>query len=95
MRPRISIPLAALALLASGAVAPAQQAHDHAGHDHAGHDHGHGAAPAKLPAPAGGRLVVEASIYDACRVERGGKIEHTFIVKNTGTGPLHLDAKPG
>jgi hypothetical protein len=48
-----------------------------------------------LPPAAGGKALVEAPSFDAGKIERGGKITHSFIVKNTGTGELALHAKPG
>lgn len=45
--------------------------------------------------PAGGVMVIEETLYDGGEIERGRKLEHTFIVKNTGTGPLTIKAKPG
>jgi len=45
--------------------------------------------------PAGGIMVIEKDLFDVGEVERGQPIEHTFIVKNTGTGPLTIKAKPG
>jgi len=45
--------------------------------------------------PAGGVMVIEEALYDAGEIERGQKLEHTFLVKNTGTGPLTIKAKPG
>lgn len=97
MRPRIHPPLAVLALLLGGTLAQGQSVQPTVrsvtpGHE--GHDHGPVRGP-DLPAPAGGVLVVESPTFDAGKVERGGKVSHSFILKNTGTGPLHVDAKPG
>jgi hypothetical protein len=98
MRIQIQLTAAAAALML-GVVLPARaQVVD----PHAGHDHGPLGAEAKakagvpnLPPAAGGKLVVESPSFEAGKVERGGKVTHSFVVKNTGTGPLHLNAKPG
>jgi hypothetical protein len=45
--------------------------------------------------PAGGKMVIEELQHDVGKVERGQPIQHAFIVKNTGTGPLTINAKPG
>ena len=87
MKARFTLPLAACVLLTC---APLGQAQD----PHAGHNHGPVKA-VKLPPHAGGKLVVESPSFDAGTVERGGKVTHSFVIKNTGTGPLHVDAKPG
>lgn len=97
MRPSLTSPLLILALLAGASAAAAQQAAPQvkpvtptvrpAANAKAG-------VP-NLPPAAGGKAVVEAPSFDAGRIERGGKITHSFIVKNTGTGELALHAKPG
>ena len=103
MRPSLTSPFLALALLAGAATAPAQQPKPKVVPL---------APPAKaapagpvrakpragvpnLPPAAGGKLLIEAPSFDAGKIERGGKITHSFIVKNTGTGILALHAKPG
>ncbi|MEM7245389.1 MAG: hypothetical protein AAF533_08595 [Acidobacteriota bacterium] len=48
-----------------------------------------------LPPPAGGILVVETPVFNGGDIERGEKFTHEFVVKNTGTGALHIHAKPG
>ena len=102
MTPRKSISLAVLALFLGGTAALAQQ-------DHSGHEHAQPMKPSVtpiakpavkqagsgLPADTGGKLEVESRTFDVGSVERGGKITHSFTLKNTGTGPLHVDAKPG
>jgi hypothetical protein len=45
--------------------------------------------------PAGGKLVIPEVEHDVGDVHRGDPIKHTFLVKNTGTGPLTIKAKPG
>jgi hypothetical protein len=40
-------------------------------------------------------MVIEELQYDVGKVERGQPIKHSFVVKNTGTGPLTINAKPG
>jgi hypothetical protein len=45
-------------------------------------------------APAG-RLEVPEPVYDAGTIEHGASLRHDFVVKNTGTAPLAIDAKPG
>lgn len=98
MSPRVHLPLAALALLLGGAAAQAQTVQPSvrpASPGHEGHDHAAKRGVPNLPAPAGGVLVVESPTFDAGKVERGGKVKHSFTIKNTGTGPLHVDAKPG
>ncbi len=45
------------------------------------------------------KMVIEQLSYDAGEMYRGGEknaIEHTFIIKNTGTAPLQIfKAQPG
>jgi hypothetical protein len=41
------------------------------------------------------RLEVPERVYDGGRIERGAKLEHTFLLKNVGTAELSVDAKPG
>ena len=43
-----------------------------------------------LPADSGGRLQIAESSYDFGSVPVGQKVEHSFTVKNTGTGPLSV-----
>ena len=45
--------------------------------------------------PTGGKIELAETSYHAGTVERGVKIQHTFIVKNVGTGDLRIHAKPG
>lgn len=97
MKSRIHLPLAALTLLLGGTATQAQRVQPTVrsmAPGHEGHDHGPSRGP-DLPAPAGGVLVVESRTFDAGKVERGGKVSHSFVLENTGTGPLHVDAKPG
>lgn len=101
MRPSLSHPILVLALLAGAATASAQQAKPSVvplapqakaapPSAHAAH-----AGAPNLPPAAGGKALIEAPSFDAGRIERGEKITHSFIVKNTGTGVLALHAKPG
>lgn len=48
-----------------------------------------GAATA-LPADAGGRLQIAETSYDFGNVPVGQKVEHSFTIQNTGSGPLSL-----
>jgi hypothetical protein len=51
--------------------------------------------PATQPAP-GGRLSVEQELVDVGEVPRGETARASFVLRNTGTEPLHiLNAKPG
>ena len=50
------------------------------------------AAAADAPA---GRLEVPEPVYDAGTIEHGAPLRHDFVVKNTGTAALAIDAKPG
>jgi hypothetical protein len=54
-------------------------------------------APDSVAAPApGGRLSVEKELVDVGEVPRGKTAQATFVLRNTGTEPLHiLNAKPG
>ena len=54
-----------------------------------------GAPDAPAPPPAARRLDVLERIYDAGKVDRGVTVRHEFVVKNGGTTPLAIDAKPG
>ena len=38
---------------------------------------------------------VPERVYDAGRVTRGTTLRHDFVVRNPGTEPLSIDAKPG
>jgi len=53
------------------------------------------AAAAQAPAASGGILEIQETDFDAGSVERGAVVRHAFILKNTGTGPLQITAKPG
>ena len=46
------------------------------------------------PSPAG-KLEVTERVHDAGRIDRGEPLSHSFVLRNTGTGDLHVDAKPG
>ena len=46
------------------------------------------------PSPAG-KLEIAERMHDAGRVDRGAPLSHSFVLRNTGTGDLHVDAKPG
>jgi hypothetical protein len=50
------------------------------------------AARAAEPGPT---LVVAERIHDAGEIERGVTLKHAFVLKNTGTADLSVDAKPG
>jgi hypothetical protein len=53
-------------------------------------------AATDAPAPASGaRLEVPEPVHDAGKVDRGVTLRHAFVVKNPGTAPLAIDAKPG
>jgi hypothetical protein len=59
-------------------------------------------APAAAPSPAaatvtaGPKLVVESTVVDLGQVTRGGTVNGTFLLRNTGTETLKiLSAKPG
>ena len=52
-------------------------------------------AAAPAPAPAAGKLEAPEVEYDAGKVERGVRLRHTFVLKNSGTAELAIDAKPG
>ena len=43
----------------------------------------------------GGRLEVAEPVFDAGKVDRGQTLRHDFVLKNAGTEPLGVDAKPG
>lgn len=56
------------------------------------------AAPAPAAAPVGDQpeAVVVQDTFDAGNILKGKKVEHTFIIKNTGKAELTiLSAKPG
>jgi len=53
------------------------------------------AEEAAAPAPAAGKLEAPEVEYDAGKVERGVRLRHTFVLKNSGTAELAIDAKPG
>jgi len=62
--------------------------------------HGATAAPANtaaIAAPAGppGKAEMPETSFDAGTVERGAEVSHAFVIKNVGTNPLTVDAKPG
>jgi hypothetical protein len=38
---------------------------------------------------------VPERVHDAGKVDRGVTVRHEFVVKNDGTTPLAIDAKPG
>ena len=40
-------------------------------------------------------LEVPTRIHDAGKVDRGTVVKHSFELKNRGTTPLSIDAKPG
>jgi uncharacterized repeat protein (TIGR01451 family) len=40
-------------------------------------------------------MVIPEAEHDVGKVERGEPIRYAFVVKNTGTGPLTINAKPG
>ena len=52
------------------------------------------AAPAAPAAPAG-HLEVAERVHDAGRIDRGERLTYAFVLRNTGAGDLHVDAKPG
>ena len=47
------------------------------------------------PPPPAGKLDVAERVHDAGRIDRGARLTHSFVLRNTGTGELHIDAKPG
>ena len=53
------------------------------------------AEDATPPAPPAGKLEAPEAEYDAGKVERGVRLRHTFVLKNSGTVELAIDAKPG
>ena len=101
MRPSLTSPLLILALLTGATAATAQQTAPKVrpiappARATAPNLNKAKAGVPNLPPAAGGKAVVEAPSFDAGKIERGGKISHSFIVKNTGTGELALHAKPG
>jgi hypothetical protein len=46
-------------------------------------------------AEPGPTLVVVERVHDAGEIERGVTLKHAFVLKNTGTADLSVDAKPG
>jgi hypothetical protein len=52
-------------------------------------------ARAETPPEPPAMLEVPARIYEAGKVDRGTVVKHTFALKNLGTTPLSIDAKPG
>jgi len=55
-------------------------------------------APSVPPAPTGDQpeATIPQDSFDAGNVLKGKKVEHTFIIKNTGKAELNiLSAKPG
>jgi hypothetical protein len=46
-------------------------------------------------AEPGPTLVVAERVHDAGEIERGVTLKHAFVLKNTGTANLSVDAKPG
>ena len=38
---------------------------------------------------------VPERVFDAGKVQRGTTLRHDFVVRNPGTEPLSIDAKPG
>jgi hypothetical protein len=52
-------------------------------------------ARAEKPAEPEAALEVPARIHDAGKVDRGTVVKHSFTLKNRGTTPLSIDAKPG
>jgi hypothetical protein len=41
------------------------------------------------------RLEVAERVHDAGDIQRGVTLRHEFVLKNTGTAELSVDAKPG
>ena len=53
-------------------------------------------APAsQFPAGPAGTMEVPETVKDFGSVERGADLKHTFVIKNTGKHPLHIEAKAG
>jgi hypothetical protein len=50
-----------------------------------------GEGPAVAPAP----LEAAAKEWDAGTVKQGATLRHDFVLRNVGTEPLDVDAKPG
>lgn len=53
------------------------------------------AAPAVTPSGEAGILEIEETVFDAGTVDRGTDVRHAFTLKNVGTSPLNVTAKPG
>ena len=51
-------------------------------------------APTAVPPPAP-TLQASELVYDGGKVVRGVPLRHVFVLKNTGTTELSIDAKPG
>jgi hypothetical protein len=51
---------------------------------------------AALATPAlAAEIDVPERVFDAGKVQRGTTLRHDFVVRNPGTEPLSIDAKPG
>ena len=45
---------------------------------------------ADLSVNTGGKLQIAETVFDFGQVPVGEQVEHAFVLKNTGTGPLNL-----